>query len=108
MNVQKMMKQVQQMQKEMAKAQAQLAEERIEASVGGGMVKAVFNGQGKLLELSIDPEVVDKDDVEILQDLVLSAVNEGSRQAQDLQAKRMSALTGGLGGPGGPGLPGLF
>jgi len=107
-NMGQMMKQVQQMQAEMAKAQQQLKNEVVEASAGGGMVTVKVSGDLELKELVIDPEAVDPEDVELLQDMVQAAVNEGFRSAQELAANKMGAATGGLaGGLGGLGLPGL-
>jgi DNA-binding YbaB/EbfC family protein len=105
-NMNQMMKQVQQMQAEMMKAQESLKDELVEASAGGGMVTVKITGELEIKELTIDPEAVDPEDVEMLQDMVLAAVNEGLRSAQELAAKKMSDVTGGLGGPGG-GLGGL-
>jgi len=105
-----MLKQVQQMQAEMAKAQEELASEVVEASAGGGMVTVKVTGGLEVREIRIDPEAIDPDDAEMLQDLVLAAVNEALRSAQELAANRLGAATGGLGGPGGLGglgLPGL-
>ena len=103
---QKMMKMAAQMQAEMARAQAALGEERVEASAGGGMVKATASGNGDLIGIEIDPEAVE--DVELLQDMVLAAVNEGLRAAQEMASKKLGGITGGLGGPGGGlGLPGF-
>jgi hypothetical protein len=99
-----MLKQVQKMQADMAAAQEALAAETVEASVGGGVVKAVVSGVGALESIQIDPSAVDPDDVEMLQDLILAAVNEGLRLSQELQSQRMGAVTGGLGG----GLGGMF
>jgi len=98
-----MMRQVQKMQAEMAAAQEALAEELIEASVGGGMVKATVSGTGELQSVSISPDVVDPDDVEMLEDLVVAAVVEATRMAQEKAAERMGGLTAGLdlGGLGG-------
>lgn len=98
-----MMRQVQKMQAEMAAAQEALASETVEASVGGGMVKAVVSGTGELQSVSISPEVVDPDDVEMLEDLVVAAVVEATRMAQEKAAERMGGLTAGLdlGGLGG-------
>jgi DNA-binding YbaB/EbfC family protein len=98
-----MMKQVQKMQADMAAAQDALAEETVEGSAGGGMVKVVVSGAGEVRSVRIAPEVVDPDDVEMLEDLVLAAVGDGLRRAQDLAAERMGGLTGGLdlGGLGG-------
>jgi DNA-binding YbaB/EbfC family protein len=103
-----MMKQVQQMQAEMGEAQEKLKEEVVEASAGGGMVKVKMSGDLRLLEIAIDPEAADPEEVEILQDMVLAAVNEAIRSAQELAANRLGGITGGLGGAGlgGLGLPG--
>jgi len=98
-----MMRQVQKMQADMAAAQEALATELVEASVGGGTVKAVATGTGQLQSVSISPDVVDPDDVEMLEDLVVAAVTEALRMAQDLAQQRMGGLTAGLdvGGLGG-------
>jgi hypothetical protein len=98
-----MMRQVQKMQADMAAAQEALAEELVEASVGGGMVKATVSGTGELQSVSISPDVVDPDDVEMLEDLVVAAVVEATRMAQEKAAERMGGLTAGLdlGGLGG-------
>jgi DNA-binding YbaB/EbfC family protein len=109
-NLNQMMRQVQQMQAEMMKAQEELKNEVVEASAGGGMVTVKISGDLELKELRIDPEAVDPDDVELLQDMVQAAVNEAIRSAQELAASKMGAATGGLAGPGGLGglgLPGL-
>jgi DNA-binding YbaB/EbfC family protein len=109
-NLNQMMRQVQQMQAEMMKAQEELKTEVVEASAGGGMVTVKISGDLELRELRIDPEAVDPEDVELLQDMVQAAVNEAIRSAQELAASKMGAATGGLGGPGGlggMGLPGL-
>jgi nucleoid-associated protein EbfC len=98
-----MMKQVKKMQDDMARVQDELAAERIEASSGGGVVRAIVSGTGELMEVKIDPQVVDPDDVEMLQDLVTTAVREALAAAKDEAAERMQAVTGGLGLP-----PGLF
>ena len=97
MNIQQMMKQAQQMQERMQK---QLAEMRIEATSGGGMVTVVMNGSKQVLSLKIDPEAVSKDDVEMLQDLILAAINDGSRKADEAMAQQMSGLMGGMKIPG--------
>jgi DNA-binding YbaB/EbfC family protein len=105
-----MLRQVQQMQAEMAKAQEELAAEVVEASAGGGMVTVKVTGALEVREIRIDPEAIDPEDADMLQDLVLAAVNEALRSAQELAASRMGAATGGLGGPGGLGglgLPGM-
>ena len=91
-----MMRQMQKMQEDMAAAQHALADEVVEVSAGGGMVKAVVTGTGEIRSVSISPEVVDPDDIEMLEDLVLAACNEAQRAAQELQAQRMGAVTGGL------------
>jgi DNA-binding YbaB/EbfC family protein len=104
MNPNKMMKQMQKMQEEMAIAQEQLAQERVSASAGGGAVKATVSGGLELLEIEIDPAVVDPEDVEILQDAVVAAVNEAMRQAQQLVQERLGAVAGPLGNLGIPGL----
>jgi DNA-binding YbaB/EbfC family protein len=98
-----MMRQVQKMQADMVAAQEALAEETVEASVGGGMVTAVVSGTGDLKKVSISPDVVDPDDVEMLEDLVVAAVVEATRMAQELAQERMGGLTAGLdmGGLGG-------
>ena len=108
MDMNKMMQQVQQMQAEMAKAQEELKHEIVEATAGGGTVTVKMTGELKVTEVRIDPEAVDPDDVELLQDLVLAAFNEAVRSAQELQQRKLGAATGGLGDmAGGLGLPGL-
>jgi DNA-binding YbaB/EbfC family protein len=102
-----MMKQVQQMQADMAEAQEKLKDEVVEASAGGGMVKAKMSGDLRLLEVAIDPDAIDPEDAELLQDMVLAAVNEAIRSAQELVATRMGGIAGGAGGLGGLGLPGM-
>jgi DNA-binding YbaB/EbfC family protein len=99
-----MMKQVQQMQAEMTEAQEKLKDEVVEASAGGGMVKAKMSGDLRLLELTIDPEAIDPEDADMLQDLIVAAANEAIRSAQELAANRMGNLAGGLGGLGLPGM----
>ena len=102
------LKQAQQMQTEMLKAQEDLKNETVEATVGGGMVSVKMSGGLDLLEVKIDPEAVDPEDVDMLQDLVLAAVNEAIRSAQELAAAKMNQVSGGLGGMGGGlGLPGM-
>jgi len=91
-----LMRQMQRMQQDMADAQAALAEETIEGSAGGGVVKATVTGAGDLRAVSIAPEVVDPDDVEMLEDLVVAAVSDALRAAQELQARTMGGMTGGL------------
>ena len=102
-----MMKQVQKMQADMMATQERLATETVEASAGGGVVKAVVTGSGELQSITIDPSVVDPDDVEMLQDLVVAAVQEGMRMAHELQAQGFGGITNALGGLGG-GLGGLL
>ena len=91
-----MMRQVQQMQEEMFAAQAALAETTVEGSAGGGMVKATVTGTGDLVSVTLAPEVVDPEDIEMLQDLVVAAVADANRAAQALQSDRMGGLTGGI------------
>jgi len=95
-----MMKQVQQMQAKMEEMQAKLEDVRVEASSGGGMVKVVVNGKGDMQELVIDPEVVDKDDVEMLQDLILAAISQAKEKSSEIQQEQMAGMTGGLNIPG--------
>jgi DNA-binding YbaB/EbfC family protein len=102
-NMQKVIKQVQKMQQEMARVQEELSRERVEATAGGGVVRAVASGQGELVSVAIDPGAVDPQDVSLLEDLVLAAANEALRKARDLAAERMKAVTGGLQLPGLPG-----
>jgi nucleoid-associated protein EbfC len=106
-NMNAMLKQVQKMQADMAKAQEELKNEVVEASSGGGMVTVKVSGDLEVREVRIDPEAVDPDDVELLQDMVLAAVNEAVRSAQELAASKLNAAAGGLGGPGGLGGLGL-
>jgi DNA-binding YbaB/EbfC family protein len=94
------MKQAQMMQKRMAQVQQELEERRIEASAGGGMVKAVVSGKQQLVSLTIDPKAVDPEDVEMLQDLVVAAVSEALKQSQKLAEEEMAKVTGGLNIPG--------
>lgn len=108
-NLGKMLKkQMDEMQRKMERIQTELGEERIEATAGGGMVTAVATGMGELCEVRIKPEVVDPDDVEMLQDLVIAAVNEAIGQAQTRREERMGEVTGGLNIPGLGNMPGLF
>ena len=103
-NIDQMMKQVQAMQAEVVKAQESLKDEVVEATAGGGMVTVKMSGDLELKEVTIDPEAVDPEDVELLQDMVTAAVSEALRSAQELAASKMGAATGGLGGLGLPGL----
>src|SRR5690606_5718952 len=103
MNMAKMMKQVQKMQQEMARIQEELGSKTVEASAGGGMVSAVANGHQEIVSVRIDPQAVDPNDVEMLQDMVVAAVNEALRKARELAAQEMAKVTGGLNIPGLPG-----
>ena len=105
-NMQQMMKQVQKMQADMAKAQEALKDEEVSATAGGGMVTVKVSGDQVLKSIEIKPEAIDPDDPELLQDMVLAAVNEGMRASQELAAQKMGGLTGGM-DLGGLGLPGL-
>lgn len=91
-----MMQQLQQIQEEMARTQEALGQEKVEVSVGGGAVQVVMTGHQRLEAVTIDPEILDPDDVEMLQDLIVAAINEAVERSQALAAERMSALTGGL------------
>lgn len=102
-NMGNMMKQVQKMQKEMLKMQEELQQRVLEATSGGGMVRAEVNGKKEVVSITIDPQAVDPDDVEMLQDLILAAVNEGLRMVDEMTAQEMKKLTGGMNLP-----PGLF
>ena len=97
MNIQKMMQEAQQMQE---KLQRQMAEMRIEAAAGGGMVKVTVNGNKQLLQIAIDPEVVSKDDVPMLQDLILAAVGDAHRKVDEALASHMQGMMGGMRMPG--------
>jgi DNA-binding YbaB/EbfC family protein len=99
MDMNKMMKQARKMQAELAKAQEEVALLTAEGSAGGGVVKAVATGAQTIESITISPEAVDPEDVEMLQDLVLAAVNEALSQAQELASSRLNAVTGGLGLP---------
>src|SRR5438067_9146744 len=103
-NMQQMLKQVQKMQQDMMAAQESLKDEVVEASAGGGMVTVQVTGDLHIKSIKIDPQAVDPDDVELLQDMVLAAVNEGLRSAQELANSKLGGLTGGLGDLGLPGL----
>jgi len=103
MNMAKMMKQVQKMQQEMARVQEELGSKTVKASSGGGMVTVVANGHQEVVELRIDPEAVDPEDVELLQDMVVAAVNEALRQSREMAAEAMAKVTGGINIPGLPG-----
>jgi hypothetical protein len=100
MNINSIMKQAKQMQSKMMQIQEKLAEEKVEATVGGGMVSATFTGQGDIVSIKIDPEVINPDDKEMLEDLVVSAVSEGLKKSRELMSERMGGLTGALGAMG--------
>ena len=107
-NLNKMLQQAQEMMAQQQQTQEALKEERVEASAGGGMVKVVASGDLRLQSITIDPDAVDPEDVEMLQDMVVAAINEALRSAQELQQRKLGAATGGLGDlAGGLGLPGL-
>ena len=95
-----LMKQAQALQRKMQELQAELGERTVTAQAGGGMVEAVVNGRQELVSLKIDPEVATADDVEMLQDLVLAAINEALNRSREMVAQEMSKLTGGLQIPG--------
>ncbi|MEW9034054.1 MAG: YbaB/EbfC family nucleoid-associated protein [Planifilum fimeticola] len=101
-NMNQMMKQVKKMQAQMAKAQEELARKEVEGTAGGGVVKVRMNGHKQVLGVEIAPEAVDPEDVEMLQDLITAAFNEAMKQVDDMVAKDLGKLTGGLN------LPGLF
>lgn len=98
--MQQMMRQAQKLQQQMTETQAELEEREFESSAGGGIVTAKVSGKKELLSISIKPEAVDPDDVEMLEDLILAAVNEALRQASETTENEMAKLTGGLGMPG--------
>lgn len=100
MDMKKMMKQAQRMQAELAKAQDEIKDMEFEATAGGGMVKVVATGDMAVKSIAIDPEAVDPEDVEMLGDLVLAAVNEALRGVSDISAQRLNAATGGMSIPG--------
>jgi len=101
MNMNNLVKQAQKMQKQMEKMQSELEEKTIETTAGGGAVKVVITGKKEIKQIKINPEVVDPDDVEMLEDLVLSAINEAIRQAEAMVSSEMSKITGGISMPGG-------
>ena len=107
MDMDKLLQQVGQMQEQMQKAQAELADETVEATAGGGMVKVVANGAGEIKEIKIDAKAIDPDDPEMLEDMILAAVNEAVRSAHSLMETKLGGMAGGaLGGLGLPGLGG--
>ena len=100
MNMQKMMQQAQAAQAKMVQMQEELAHETVEGSAGGGLVKAVMTGSQELTGITIDPAAVDPADIELLEDMILAAVNEAARNATELANSKMQAITGGLNIPG--------
>ncbi|MFP4343543.1 MAG: YbaB/EbfC family nucleoid-associated protein [Anaerolineales bacterium] len=104
MNPQDLMRQVQKMQQDVERVQAEAEQEVITVTVGGGAVEVAITGGLEIQQIKIEPEVVDPEDVDMLQDLIIAAVNEAIQKAQEMMAERMSAVTGGLGGMGIPGL----
>jgi len=105
MDMNQLFQQVGQMQEQMQKAQAELANETVEATAGGGMVTVVANGAGEIRQIKIDPKAIDPNDPEMLEDMILAAVNEAIRAAQKLMESKLGGLAGGA--LGGLGLPGL-
>ena len=99
-NMQQLMKQAQKMQQQMAAAQTELAAAEVTGTAGGGLVMVTLNGAGEVLSLKIDPNAVDPDDVESLEDLVLAAIRDGARQAQELAATTKGPVSGAMGGLG--------
>lgn len=100
LNMQTLMRQAQAMQRKIQKAQDELKDKTVEATVGGGAVKVVFNGAQEMQSITLDKEAVDPEDVETLQDLILSAVNEGIKQSKEMVQGEMSDITGGMNIPG--------
>lgn len=94
------MKQAQELQERMARMQEEAAKKTVEATSGGGMVTVVINGRQQVLSIKIDPEVVNPDDIDMLQDLITAAVNEGIRKTQEVMAEEMKGMTGGMNIPG--------
>lgn len=101
-NMNSMIKQAQKMQQDMLKAQQEIEDKEIEATAGGGAVTVKVSGKKELLSIKIDPDVIDADDIEILEDLIIAAVNEGMRKAEEISAEQMGKITGGMN------IPGLF
>ncbi len=100
-NMNNMMKQVQKMQKDMQKVQEEVEQRTVEASAGGGAIVVVASGKKEIKSITIKPEVVDPDDVEMLQDLIMAAINESIRMAEEMVSKEMGKVTGGINLPGG-------
>ncbi len=101
-NMNSVLKQAQKMQEEMERVKEETEQEEIEAASGGGAVKVIVNGKKELISVKIDPDAVDPDDVETLEDLIIAAVNEGISKAEEMMSERMGAITGGIN------IPGLF
>ncbi len=106
MNIQKLMKEAQKAQRKMTEVQEKIATMTVEGSAGGGLVTATANGNGELQKINIDESAIDPDDRELLEDLVMAAVNDAQRKAKELQEEEMSSVMGGMGGMGG--MPGLL
>lgn len=102
MNMQEMMKQARKMQEQLAAAQESMKDVTVDASAGGGMVKASVNGDLELVSVAIDPDALDPEDVDLLQDMIVAAVNEAIRGVSEVASKQMSSITGGLNIPGMP------
>lgn len=109
LNMASILKQAQQLQEQIQKVQEELAEKRVEGTAGGGMVTVVANGRNQIVQIKIDPEVVDPEDLEMLEDLIVAAVNQALSKAQEMVSAEMSKVAGGLlpNLPGGFNLPGL-
>ena len=107
MNIGQIAKMAQQMQAQMAQAQQELAETTLEATAGGGAVRVVITGAQEVRSVEIDPSAVDPEEVEMLQDLVMTAINEAIARSKELERERMGKIAGGMGIPGMPGLPGI-
>jgi len=104
MDMEKLLQQVGQMQEQMQQAQAELARETVEATAGGGMVTVTADGAGEIKQIKIDPKAIDPNDPEMLEDMILAAVNEAIRSSRSLMESKLGGLAGGLGGLGLPGL----
>lgn len=99
-NMQKMVKQIQKMQADVERVQQELVNDRVDATAGGGVVRAVFNGHQELVEIHIDPSVIDPDDVEMLQDLIIAACNEAIRKSKEEAEAKLAKVTGNISIPG--------
>jgi DNA-binding YbaB/EbfC family protein len=107
LNIGQIAKMAQQMQTQMAQAQEELRETTLEATAGGGAVRVVITGAQEVRSVEIDPSAIDPDEADMLQDLVMTAVNEAITRSKELERERMAGIAGGLGIPGMPGLPGM-